>query len=231
MERMRHQLAERDARMQQMLAGIAHEVRNPLAGMTLFAGILQRRAPDGDERRGHVERSSASSATSSASSTTSSSTRAAPPELATVDVADLLAEVAQIARHGRRHRGQPSRPAARAGRADRAQLRRALLNLARNAVQAAAAAEHRGKGAVTLSRARGRRRIWLAVWNRGKEIPAETSGKLFEPFYTTREKGTGPGPRVRARHRASITAARVELDAARTARPTFSCLAAVVRGA
>jgi signal transduction histidine kinase len=35
--------------------------------------------------------------------------------------------------------------------------------------------------------------IELAVWNRGKEIPAETSGKLFEPFYTTREKGTGLG--------------------------------------
>ena len=31
------------------------------------------------------------------------------------------------------------------------------------------------------------------MWNRGKEISAETSGKLFEPFYTTREKGTGLG--------------------------------------
>jgi signal transduction histidine kinase len=31
------------------------------------------------------------------------------------------------------------------------------------------------------------------VWNRGKEIAPETSGKLFEPFYTTREKGTGLG--------------------------------------
>ena len=41
--------------MQQMLAGIAHEVRNPLAGMTLFAGILRDELPDGDERRGHVD--------------------------------------------------------------------------------------------------------------------------------------------------------------------------------
>jgi len=29
------------------------------------------------------------------------------------------------------------------------------------------------------------------VWNRGKEIPAATCERLFEPFFTTREKGTG----------------------------------------
>src|SRR5437868_11211204 len=56
MDRMRQQLAERDARTQQMLAGIAHEVRNPLAGMTLFVGILRDELPEHDGRRSHVER-------------------------------------------------------------------------------------------------------------------------------------------------------------------------------
>jgi signal transduction histidine kinase len=35
--------------------------------------------------------------------------------------------------------------------------------------------------------------VLLTVWNRGAEIPPETSGRLFEPFFTTREKGTGLG--------------------------------------
>jgi signal transduction histidine kinase len=78
-------------------------------------------------------------------------------------------------------------------RADRAQLRRALLNLAKNAVQAAAAAGHHGRGAVRLSARERAGEIELAVWNRGKEISPATCERLFEPFFTTREKGTGLG--------------------------------------
>ena len=78
-------------------------------------------------------------------------------------------------------------------RADRGQLRRALLNLARNAVQAAAAAGHHGHGTVRLSAHEGTDEIHLAVWNRGKEISPATCERLFEPFFTTREKGTGLG--------------------------------------
>jgi signal transduction histidine kinase len=66
------------------------------------------------------------------------------------------------------------------------------LNLAKNAVQAAKAAGHT-RDAVKMSVERAGDEIRIAVWNRGKEIPAETSGRLFEPFFTTREKGTGLG--------------------------------------
>ena len=41
LETMREGLLARDERMQMMLAGIAHEVRNPLGGMELFAGLLR----------------------------------------------------------------------------------------------------------------------------------------------------------------------------------------------
>ncbi len=41
LEDMRQQLRTRDERMQMMLAGIAHEVRNPLGGMELYAGLLR----------------------------------------------------------------------------------------------------------------------------------------------------------------------------------------------
>ena len=193
MERMREQLAERDAKMQQMLAGIAHEVRNPLAGMTLFADILRDELPTGDERRGHVEKIQRELGyLERVVSDFLEYARRPRPELATVPLADLLAEVAQLAST------VDITVAVEAGgpadvRADRGQLRRALLNLARNAVQAASAAGHRGDAAVKLyARTQGGAQ-WLSVWNRGEEISPEASGRLFEPFYTTREKGTGLG--------------------------------------
>jgi signal transduction histidine kinase len=193
MDRMRRQLAERDAKMQQMLAGIAHEVRNPLAGMTLFADILKDELPTGDERRSHVDKIQRELGyLERVVNDFLEYARRPRPELATVPLAELLAEVAQMASTPEIaiavDDGGPTDV-----QADRAQLRRALLNLARNAVQAATAAEHRGEGFVKLSaRTRGNEQ-WLSVWNRGKEISPESSGKLFEPFYTTREKGTGLG--------------------------------------
>jgi len=192
MERMRVQLAERDAKMQQMLAGIAHEVRNPLAGMTLFAGILRDELATDDERRGHVLKIERELGyLERVVNDFLEYARRPKPELADVALPDLLAEVAQLASTPEVEiTVAPGTPPL--ARADGSQLRRALLNLARNAVQAATSAGHTGRDAVRLS-AHQNGSLVLSVWNRGKEIPAETSGKLFEPFYTTREKGTGLG--------------------------------------
>jgi len=196
MERMRVQLAERDAKRQQMLAGIAHEVRNPLAGMTLFAGILRDdlpEGPEGDEWRGHVRKIERELGyLERVVNDFLEYARRPKPELADVPLPELLAEVAQMA-------STPELTVAVAGevpplaRADRGQLRRALLNLARNAVQAATSAGNSGDDAVRLLARRAGDTLVVSVWNRGKEIPPEQSGKLFEPFYTTREKGTGLG--------------------------------------
>jgi signal transduction histidine kinase len=193
MERMRQQLAERDARTQQMLAGIAHEVRNPLAGMTLFVGILRDELPDADPRRSHVERIRRELGyLERVVNDFLEYARRPKPELRDEPCEVLLGEVAQLTSTD----DIPVETAACDGlvaRADRGQIRRALLNLAKNAVQAATAAGHRGRGAVRLSAEERGDELALVVWNRGHEIPPEICERLFEPFYTTREKGTGLG--------------------------------------
>jgi signal transduction histidine kinase len=193
MDRMRKQLAERDAKMQQMLAGIAHEVRNPLAGMTLFADILKDELPAPDDRRSHVDKIQRELGyLERVVNDFLEYARRPRPELATVPLHELLSEVAQMTSTPELTVTiEPSGPDT--VQADRAQLRRALLNLARNAVQAATAAGHSGDAAVKLSARTQGDEQWVSVWNRGKEISPETSGRLFEPFYTTREKGTGLG--------------------------------------
>ena len=193
MERMRLQLAERDARTQQMLAGIAHEVRNPLAGMTLFTGILRDELSDQDERRSHVERIRRElSYLERVVNDFLEYARRPKPELREVPCDALLSEVAQLTTTDD-VAVEVGPCGSVAAWADRAQLRRAALNLAKNAVQAATAAGHRGRGAVRLSARRRSDEVELAVWNRGKEIPPATCEQLFEPFFTTREKGTGLG--------------------------------------
>jgi signal transduction histidine kinase len=193
MERMRQQLAERDARTQQMLAGIAHEVRNPLAGMTLFTGILRDELPEPDERRGHVDKIRRELGyLERVVNDFLDYARRPKPELADVPCDALLAEVAQLMTTD-----DISIDVEPCGglvaRADRSQLRRALMNLAKNAVQAATTASHRGRGAVRLSARRHGDDLSFLVWNRGREISQATCERLFEPFFTTREKGTGLG--------------------------------------
>jgi len=193
MERMRQQLAERDARTQQMLAGIAHEVRNPLAGMTLFTGLLREELAEHDERRGHVDKIRRELGyLEHVVNDFLDYARRPKPELVDVPCDALFAEVAQLAATSQvAVEIEPS--GGLAARADRAQLRRAMLNLATNAVQAATAAGNRGRGAVKLSARRRGDELALAVWNRGAEIPPAICERLFEPFFTTREKGTGLG--------------------------------------
>lgn len=196
MEEMRRDLSARDEKLQLMLSGIAHEVRNPLGGMELFAGILRDELPAGDERRSHVERIQKElSYLEAVVNDFLDYARRPAPELREIDAADLAAEVVDLLRADADAAGVAialdAEPAT--CRADSGQLRRALINLVRNAVQASAGVDD-GEGRqvkVTVEpHGRGAR---IAVQNRGKPIPDDVRERIFEPFYTTREKGTGLG--------------------------------------
>ena len=56
LEETRVALKARDERMQMMLAGIAHEVRNPLGGLELYAGLLREALAGQTERLDEVAR-------------------------------------------------------------------------------------------------------------------------------------------------------------------------------
>src|SRR5262249_53564708 len=152
METMRTQLAERDARTQQMLAGIAHEVRNPLAGIQLYAGILRDELA-GDERAAHaVKIDREAGYLERVVREFLDYARRPPPERAELDAGALVREVAELAAPEAAAAGLAlavDGDAAVPLAADAGQLRRALLNLVRNAIQAAAAAGEAG-AAVTI---------------------------------------------------------------------------------
>ncbi len=74
-------------------------------------------------------------------------------------------------------------------------LRQAILNLARNAAEAASGAPGGGRVVIQASRMRaGASEVQiLRVLDNGPGIPAAALGKIFLPFYTTKTNGTGLG--------------------------------------
>ena len=197
MEEMRRDLSARDERLQLMLSGIAHEVRNPLGGIELFAGILRDELDSDDERRSHVQRIEKELGYLKAVvNDFLEYARRPAPEMTDVDLSELATDVVDLVRADAQAANVPiavdycpESPQIRC-RGDAGQLRRALLNLIRNAVQASNGVDD-GQVRVVLRTQGGRTRV--EVRNRGVPIPDEVRERIFEPFFTTREKGTGLG--------------------------------------
>jgi signal transduction histidine kinase len=189
LEEMRKALRARDEEREILLAGIAHEVRNPLGALDLFAGLLAEEL-QGRPEAAHVARiRSELSALSKVVEEFLDYARARPPVREEVDLPRLLGEVADLAQPLAAERNVSlSIEGAGEVRADPDQVRRAALNLVRNAVEAAP------PGSVVEIAARTRDgEAAIEVADRGPGLSAEAKDRLFRPFFTTKEGGTGLG--------------------------------------
>lgn len=72
--------------------------------------------------------------------------------------------------------------------ADATQLQQVLVNLVKNAAQAMTTG-----GTLTLQTGETSDGVWVSVADTGGGIPQEQINRIFEPFYTTKKKGTGLG--------------------------------------
>ncbi len=189
LEEMRRALRARDEERETLLAGIAHEVRNPLGALDLFAGLLAEEL-QGRPQAPHVARiQSELAALSKVVEEFLDYARARPPLREPVDLRILLAEVADLASPlAAQRQVSVSVDGEGEAKADREQLRRAALNLVRNAVEAAPAASE-----VEVVGRLGDGEAAIEVRDRGPGLAAEARASLFRPFFTTKEKGTGLG--------------------------------------
>ena len=71
---------------------------------------------------------------------------------------------------------------------DATQLQQVLVNLVKNAMQAMTTG-----GTLTLQTGESNDGVWVSVSDTGGGIPQEQINRIFEPFYTTKKKGTGLG--------------------------------------
>jgi two-component system, sporulation sensor kinase E len=71
---------------------------------------------------------------------------------------------------------------------DAAQIQQVLVNLIKNAMQAMTKG-----GTLTLQTGESSGGVWVSVADTGGGIPEEQINRIFDPFYTTKKKGSGLG--------------------------------------
>ncbi len=209
--------AERVATWAEAAKRIAHEIKNPLTPITVSLHRLQKKAerlPD-EERRALddllepiIEEVGNLKALADEFSQFS---RLPAPKMERVDVKDLLEKVGALYGEGTsaaiRIETAPDTPPARG---DRELLWRALSNLVKNGIEAM---EGGGNLVLRAGPAPGGM-VEISVSDEGPGIAPEARKKIFTPYFTTKEGGTGLGlalvERIIHDHRGSVTAHRGE---------------------
>jgi two-component system sensor histidine kinase HydH len=192
------------AALGQMSAVLAHEIRNPLASLKGHAQlVVERLGAEQPERRNAARVVAEATRLEGLTSDLLEFARSGPMNVAPADPVALLREAAVEA-------GAPlditSQNAPPRWPLDARRCRQVLVNVLRNAVQAAPAARS-PQGSVTVEDDR----LVYAIRDFGPGLPAGQEDRVFEPFFTTRASGTGLGLAVARRivelHGGGITAA------------------------
>ncbi len=185
--------SERLAMIGQLAAGIAHEIRNPLASISGSIELLRQGPSASDDDRTlmaivhrEVQRLNV------LIGDLLGYTNPRPPQPVDFDLGVMVEETLQVARREQAFASVEmafavDRPLPL--HADPAKLRQVLWNLLRNAADAAAL----GGRHVHVDARRGPDATTLVVSDDGPGIPADQIARIFDPFFTTKSKGTGLG--------------------------------------
>jgi PAS domain S-box-containing protein len=186
--------SERLAALGNMAAHISHEIKNPLIVIGGFARqILKDTRPEAEEKReklqiivDEVKR------LEDFLVEVGGYAKISEPHLQAGDFNALIQELCQRLEPSLRERGmklvldlEPNLPQVEF---DPGHMRQAVLNIAKNGLEAMAEA-----GTLTISTKRQDEGIVVEIADTGAGIPAKDLDKIFQPFYSTKEKGSGLG--------------------------------------
>ena len=184
--------ADRLAAVGKLAAGLAHEIRNPLASMSGSIELLSagQSLPEKDRRLMRIVQREAVRLEALVKDFLSFA-RPSTPDPKPIDASRLIEEMMAMLRPTLAPRGLTllsEVPPSLWVLADEGQLRQVMWNLLGNAADATS---HGGQLRVQVWRQDGRVRI--VVEDSGVGIAAEDLPRIFDPFFTTKERGTGLG--------------------------------------
>lgn len=209
--------AEHLATIGEIAAGVAHEIRNPLAGIAGAIEIITKGfPPDHPDREVLEDLRHEVHRIEKTLNDLLVYARPKPPHFGPADLREIAAQTLQLARQqiGAKKVDFSIEIAASLPRfrADSQQLHQVLLNLVLNGIQAI---ENEGRitvAAKVLDQAAGNwaGHLEISVSDTGPGIPPEHLERIFRPFFTTKRSGTGLGlslcRRIISQHGGSLTA-------------------------
>jgi two-component system sensor histidine kinase HydH len=185
--------ADRLAAVGQLAAGLAHEIRHPLASIEGAINVLENPESPEDLRaefRGIIRKECRRLGGLLAELLDFAKPR--KPRLRRIDLAERVPEVVRLARSAvanariEVHTAVAERlPTVEC---DEEQIKQIILNLVMNAIQAMPEG-----GLVTVAARQEGSQVALSVSDEGEGVPNELTRQIFDPFFTTRETGTGLG--------------------------------------
>lgn len=189
--------AQRTAAWGEVARRLAHEIKNPLTPIQLSAERLAFKLADrlDDDGRQMLERSTQTivnqvEAMKNLVNAFRDYARLPAPELQPLDLAALLREVLTLyesaALRIRLQVAEDLPPVL----GDASQIRQIIHNMLQNAQDAVAGQED---GEITLIIRRDGDRVLMVFRDNGPGFPAEVLARAFEPYFTTKSKGTGLG--------------------------------------
>ncbi len=196
-QRLQQQLiqSERLAAMGQMIAGVAHELNNPL---TAILGVTELMRDQTTDENAHRQLDLAHRQARRAAHIVESLlvfSRPATPRNALLHISDLLQRTVQLHEHSLRSNNIQvdlmARPDLPTVLGDSNQLTQVFLNLIVNAEQAIR--EVRDQGMLRIRAGVVGDRVLITFQDDGVGIHRETLPRIFDPFFTTKRPGRGTG--------------------------------------
>jgi signal transduction histidine kinase len=181
---------ERMAAMGALIAGVAHEVRNPLFGISGTVEAFERRVSDDRYEKYFTVLKRDVARLRALMRDLLEYGRPAQLERAAVPMGSILEEAIRVCEPMARDLHVEKRVPAGlpAVFVDRERMIQVFQNLIQNALQHSPSA-----GAVSVDAGRDGGVVWATVRDAGPGFDPESIPRLFEPFFTRREGGTGLG--------------------------------------
>jgi signal transduction histidine kinase len=190
--------AARLAGVGELAAGLAHELNNPLATVSLRVEGLLAKTPADDPRRRPLEVIEAEvTRMAGLVANLLGVSRAGRDQVSTVDVCEEVGKTAELTAHHLKKQKvrfhSEFTPGVPVIYADRQQLRQVLLNLFTNAADAMPAGGRLTARVRPAALPDARPAVAVEVADTGVGIPADHLPRVFEPFFTTKPEGKGTG--------------------------------------